>query len=90
MQSLRQQLSGKSLEEVADFMANVTPGSPNDQIAKAEFLLLQTKFQIEASQAAKDTALYTRSYTRYMFWSVVILAVSAVGSLVVSVFTYFK
>jgi hypothetical protein len=90
METLRSRIAGKSLEEVADFMAGVGPGSPNDQVAKAEFLLRQTQSQEKASRAAQDTAEYTQRYTRYMLWSVVILAISAIGSLVVSLLTYFK
>jgi hypothetical protein len=90
MSSLRDQISGKTLEQVADFMANVTPGSPNDQTAKAELLLRQTQFQREASEAAKDTAEHTKRYTRYMLWSVIILAVSAAGSLIISILAYLK
>jgi hypothetical protein len=85
MSSTREQLSKKTDEEVANFMAGVSQGSPNDQAAKAEFMLRQTKLQRETTQAAIDTALYTRRYTRYMFWSVVILALSAVGSFIVSI-----
>ena len=82
------QLAGKSLDEIADFMADVTQGSPNDQMARAEFLLRQTNLQKEVAKAAKETALYTRRYTRYMFWSVVMLAVSAIASLVVNLLAF--
>ena len=89
MQSLREQsVARKSLDVVAEFMAGVTPGSPNDQVARAEFLLRQTEFQRDAAAAAKETAIYTQRYTRYMFWSVVILALSAAGTLLMSVLTY--
>ncbi len=81
-------LAGKSFEEVAEYMGGVTPGSLNDQ--KAEFMLRQTEFQKDAAEAAKQTALYTRRYTRYMFWSVVILALSAVANLVISGLAYMK
>jgi hypothetical protein len=85
MSSTRRELANKSNDEIADFMAGVTQGSLNDQAAKAEFMLRQTNLQKEATQAAKDTALYTQRYTRYMFWSVVVLALSAVGTFVVSI-----
>jgi hypothetical protein len=90
MNTPRRQLAGKTPEEVAEFMASVTSGSPNDQMARAEFALLQTNFQKDAAQAAKETALHTQRYTLYMFWSVVILAFSAVASFVLSVLTYLK
>ena len=89
--SLRQQLfDGKSLDEIADFMSQASEGSINDQAAKAEFLLRQTQLQTEVAEAAKDTAIQTQRYTLYMLWSVVILALSAVGSFVMSVLTYLK
>ena len=71
-------------------MAGVTQGSLNDQMAKAEFALLQTNLQKEATEASKQTALYTQRYTRYMFWSVVILALSSFASFVLSLLAYVK
>jgi hypothetical protein len=75
---------GPSSEHVADIMSGCQQGSPNDQAAQAEFLLRQTRLQEEATKAAKETAEYTRRYTRYMFWSVVLLALSALGTFIVS------
>lgn len=90
MNSLRDQLSDKSLEELADFMANAASGTANDQAAKAEYLHRQTQYQRDASDATKETAMHTRRSAHYMFWSVVVLAVSAAGSLLISVLTYLK
>jgi hypothetical protein len=90
MSSSRRQLAGKSPEEVAEFMAGVTQGSLNDQMAKAEFSLLQTNLQKEATEAAKETARYTQRYTRYMFWSVVILAASSLASFILALLQYLK
>lgn len=78
------ELSDKTLETVANFMADSSPGSEDDHMAQAEFLLRQTKAQIEASVATKETAFYTKRYTCYMLWSVIILAVSALGTLVLN------
>jgi len=75
---------GKSLEFVADMMAGSDPGSNYGQAAKAEFMLRQTKAQISAACATEETAKATKKYTRYMFWSVVVLALSALGSLVIT------
>ncbi len=86
--STRKHLAGKSLDEVADFMAGVTAGSGNDQAAKAEFLRRQTEFQRQATEAAIQTASETQRYTRYMFWSVVILAASSLLSFGVSLAAY--
>ena len=82
------QLAGKTLDEIADFMAGVTQGSLNDQMARAEFMLRQTNFEKEAAAAAKETACHTQRYTRYMFWSVIILALSVVANLAVNLLIY--
>ena len=71
-------------------MAGVTQGSLNDQMVKAEFALLQTNFQKEAAEAAKATAVYTQRYPGYMFWSVVILAVSSFAGFILSLLSYLK
>jgi Na+-driven multidrug efflux pump len=66
-------------------MAGGESGSRNDQRAKAEFMLRQTRAQIAAAQATEETARYTREYTRYMFWSVVVLALSALGNFILEI-----
>jgi hypothetical protein len=73
------------LERVADEMAGCEPSSRVDQWAKAEFLLRQTKAQIAAAQAAEETARYAQRYTRYMFWSVVFLALSVLGTFILEI-----
>lgn len=70
-------LTGKPLEYVADVMAGCEPGSMQDQMAKSEFYLRQTDAQV-------TTAESTRKYTRYMFWSVVVLTLSSLANLVIS------
>jgi hypothetical protein len=77
MRSVRQDLGTKSDDEVADWMAGVGPGSPNEMTARAEFLRRQTALQREATQAARDTATYTQRSARYMLWSVIVLAISS-------------
>ena len=72
-------LSDKSLEEVARHMAGSQPSSQNDQESRAEFMRRQT-------EAAQGTAEATRKYTRYMFWSVVVLASSALGTFLLQLF----
>ncbi|GEM_PF-6211219 len=59
----------KPLEYVADVMAGCDENSVNNRMAKAEFYLRQT-------EAAQGTAEYTKRYTRYMFWSVVVVGVT--------------
>lgn len=69
MSNHREQLfKDKPLSEIADAMGNSQANSQNDQTAKAEFPLRQTD---AIEQTAKQTALYTK----YMFWSVVLLAI---------------
>tara|TARA_B100000315_G_scaffold211443_1_gene208224 strand:- start:3053 stop:3298 length:246 start_codon:yes stop_codon:yes gene_type:complete len=72
-----------TLEEVSDHMAGGQATSDIDQAARAEFLLRQTK-------AIEETAKHTKCYTKYMFWSVVILALSALGSFLLAVLKYFS
>jgi hypothetical protein len=85
MRSVRQDLGTKSDDEVADWMAGVGPGSPNEMTARAEFLRRQTALQREATQAAGDTATYTQRSARYMLWSVIVLAISSLISAAVAV-----
>lgn len=68
---------GKPNEVVADVMAGCQTSSENDQMAKAEFYLRQTN-------AIMETATHTKRYTRYMFWSVVVLALSSVAEVLIS------
>ena len=79
----RNDFDGKPHEDVANFMARSSSDSQNDQLARAEFLLRQTKFMECQAVAAKQTARETARYTRYMFWSVFVLAVSSFLSLLI-------
>jgi hypothetical protein len=63
--------------------------------ARAEFLRRQTGLQREATDAAKqaakaaaDTAAYTRRNANYVLISVIILAISAVVTTVVTIFAH--
>lgn len=76
-----QKLRDRSLEEVSDHMARGQAESQLDQEARAEFLLRQT-------MAVEDTAKHTKRYTTYMFWSVVILALSVLGNFIIAFFEY--
>jgi hypothetical protein len=75
---------GKPLKDVADKMAGAQPNSMNTNMARAEFLLRQTELQERATKATEDAAHYTKIYTRYMFWSVFILAISSLGSFIIA------
>jgi thiaminase len=83
----RKLVSQLDLSQVADSMAATQPGSQNDQVAKAEFLFRQTQFVERQAKAAEETAAATKRYTRYMLWSVVILAASSVLTAVVTLVT---
>lgn len=86
----RSMFAHKPLEAVANAMAGCEPGSQMDQIARAEFLFRQTDAQLGAARATEETARATSRYTRYMLWSVVVLAVSAFGTLGVSIASFVR
>lgn len=87
----RGELSRKSLDELSDWKAMISAGSQNDQVANAEFMRRQTVLQQQAADAAireaaaaEQTAEYTRNNARYLLWSVIVLAASSIGTLIVS------
>lgn len=86
--AVRQSLSEKSLDDLADWMAAIggTSDSENGRTARAEFLRRQTVLQEEATKASKDTAEYTKRTARYMLWSVIVIAVASVIQAVVAVY----
>jgi len=86
MASRREKIfNGKSLDSVADVMAGCEPNSANDQMARAEFLLRQAKFQEDAAEATRKTACYTKKYTKYMFLSVIVLTVSVLMNFILAI-----
>lgn len=76
----RASFAGKSLDEIADMMADSGSESNLAHAARTEFLLRQTQFQELAAKAAEETAKHTGRYTLYMLWSVIILTLSALSS----------
>lgn len=76
-------LRDASLDDVAGRMIAGMPGSQAELEAQAEFLRRQTV-------AAQDTAVATQRYTKYMLWSVVVLALSALGTFGIEVFRLFS
>jgi hypothetical protein len=80
----RGDVDGVDLPKIADAMAGAGQGSHMDQVAKAEFLLRQTQFLERQANAAEETALATKRYTKYMLWSVLVLAVSSLVTLLVT------
>jgi len=76
-------LEGKSLSEIADFMADSELNSRNAHIASAEFLLREAEFAERMAKAAEETARQTMRYTKLMFWSVALLATSVISSVII-------
>lgn len=70
------QLRDCSLDELAELMGGASAGGGPDQKVKAEFLKRQTSARIE-------TAIATKIYTKYMLWSVLVLAVSSLLGLAI-------
>lgn len=75
-------LDEKPLPEIADFLAKSAPNSPDSHVARAEFLLREAQFAERQALAAEETMRQTARYTKYMFWSVTLLAVSVISSIV--------
>lgn len=75
------QLKDEHVDEVAKRMAAGQANSQADQEARAEFMRRQTV-------AAQETAEATKRYTNYMFWSVVVLAASAFGTLLLELLRF--
>jgi len=91
MPSDREKLEVESLAAVADRMSNAEHGSRTHTVALAEFTRRQTlaqlqatQAQIDAAEAAKETAIYTRQNAKYLLWSVIVLASSSVLSLILT------
>ena len=76
---------GKSIEEIADFMIEKAERLEGTvyYAGHVEFMYRQTKAQQDAACATEATAKYTKQYTRYVFWTVVIMAVSMIAKLII-------
>lgn len=81
----RKDLGVMSLDDLANWMATISAGSPNDQVAKAEFLRRQTQAQIDSAEATKITAVFTSRNAKYLLWSVVVLAASSIATLAIAI-----
>jgi hypothetical protein len=81
----RRELAELSLDALSDWMSDASPDSQAAQIASAEFSRRQTALQIEATQAAIDTAEFTRRSALYMLLSVIVVAIAALVSAVITV-----
>lgn len=78
-------LMDMTLERLVDHAAHAAPGDD----VHAEFARRQTILQEQVRDAAKDTAEYIKRNARYMLWSDIVLAASAVVSALVSIFLAF-
>jgi hypothetical protein len=88
MHAVRAEISNLTLDEVADWVSNITPDSINEMAGKAEFMLRQTRLQEKATNAAMQTAKFTRHSAIYMLLSVVVLAISSITTLILTIFQY--
>jgi hypothetical protein len=85
-----QELSDEELIRRVEFAASVGgTGAPIDgegaRKAQTSALLLETRFAQRQAEAAERAAKATERYTRYMFWSVIAILISAVLTLVVGI-----
>lgn len=76
MAGVRDQYADKTIDEIADVLAANEPYTANAIAANAEVQRRLTISQIEASEAAKETARYSRKSAKYILWSVIFLAAS--------------
>jgi hypothetical protein len=88
MHAVRAEIANLSLDEVADWVSNITPDSINEMAGKAEFMLRQTRLQERATEAAVVTAKFSRHSAIYMLLSVVVLAGSSIATLVMTIFQH--
>lgn len=77
-----------TLPELIDELTRQNPDNYGHRAVMAEITRVQTeallassRAQIDAAEAAKETARYTKDVARYMFWSVLAVAASAVIAL---------
>jgi len=85
MHAVRAEISNLTLDEVADWVSNITPDSINEMAGKAEFMLRQTRLQERATDAAIESAKFARHTAFYMFLTVVILTISSTATLVLTI-----
>ena len=66
------------------------PTSRDYYKVETELKRRQTKAQIEAADASKETADYAKQSVRWMFWSVVVLAAASVASFVLDLLAFLR
>jgi hypothetical protein len=90
MHAVRAEIANLTLDEVADWVSNITPDSINEMAGKAEFMLRQTRLQEKATDAAVQTAKSTRHSAIYMLLSVVMVAVSSLTTLALTIIQHMR
>jgi hypothetical protein len=90
MHAVRAEIANLTLDEVADWVSNITPDSINEMAGKAEFMLRQTRLQEKATDAAVQTAKFTRHSAIYMLLSVVMVAVSSLTTLALTIIQHVR
>jgi hypothetical protein len=69
------------LEHLSAIVANTDPGSRASEAAKAELTRREILTAQGTAQAQIDAARYTKENARWMFWSVIVVAVTAIANL---------
>jgi len=90
MSTVRAELSHLTLDQVADWISGITPDSLNEMAGRAEFMLRQTRLQEKATDAAIQTAKFTRKSAIYMLLSVLVLAASSIATLVLTIIQHIR
>jgi hypothetical protein len=75
---LARRMREATLEHLAAVVANTDPGSRSSNAAKAELTRREILTQQSAAKAQEEAARYTRQTARWMFWSVIVVAVSSI------------
>jgi hypothetical protein len=78
---LAQQMRDATLEHLAAVAAGSDPGTRNFEAAKAELTRREIIAQQEAARAQQEAARYTKQNALWMFWSVVVVAITSLLSL---------
>ena len=94
MASDREKLETETLEQLADRMQDGPSTTRHYYSALAELERRKAVWQLETAEAqkvaassAESTAQYTKKTARYMLWSVIVLAVSAVITAAATIFS---
>jgi hypothetical protein len=77
MNSTTQQIFDLTLEQLIDRIVGQGTGGGLEG-AKAELMHRQILAQQEAARAQQDAARYTKDAARWMFWAVIVAAVTAI------------